>query len=120
MLAIAASGTPVYSAYRQRDWAMVELLKRHGGIVDPVTIGLFNEVELARQVMEGGSVSEDLLRGFLSGELYRQGLICRADDRGDPVVQLAPPLIADTEQFEEMETILRSVLSQAWNRVESR
>ena len=36
----------------------------------------------------------DLLRGFLSGELYRRGLICRADDRGDPVVQLAPPLIA--------------------------
>ena len=46
--------------------------------------------------------SEDLLRGFLSGELYRRGLICRADDRGDPVVQLAPPLIADTEQFEEI------------------
>ena len=47
--------------------------------------------------------SERLLRGFLSGELYQQGLICRADDRGDPVIQLAPPLIADTEQFEEMD-----------------
>ena len=40
--------------------------------------------------------SEDLLRGFLSGELYRRGLICRADDRGDPVIQLSPPLIAGT------------------------
>ena len=38
--------------------------------------------------------SEVLLRGFLSGELFRRGLICRADDRGDPVIQLAPPLIA--------------------------
>ncbi len=46
--------------------------------------------------------SEKLLRGYLSGELYRRGLICRADDRGDPVVQLSPPLIADSEQFEEI------------------
>ena len=47
--------------------------------------------------------SEELLRGFMSGELYRRGLICRADDRGDPVIQLSPPLIADTEQFEEID-----------------
>jgi adenosylmethionine-8-amino-7-oxononanoate aminotransferase len=61
--------------------------------------------------------SEDLLRGFLSGELYRRGLICRADDRGDPVIQLAPPLIAGTRQFEEMEAVLRPVLTEAWERV---
>ena len=61
--------------------------------------------------------SEDLLRGFLSGELYRRGLICRADDRGDPVVQLAPPLIAGPEQFDEIETVLRAVLDDAWARV---
>jgi adenosylmethionine-8-amino-7-oxononanoate aminotransferase len=61
--------------------------------------------------------SEDLLRGFLSGELYRRGLICRADDRGDPVIQLAPPLICDTPQFEEMEAVLRPVLTEAWNRI---
>ena len=40
-----------------------------------------------------GGDPEDLLRGYLSGELFRRGLICRADDRGDPVIQLAPPLI---------------------------
>jgi adenosylmethionine-8-amino-7-oxononanoate aminotransferase len=57
--------------------------------------------------------SERLLRGFLSGELYRRGLICRADDRGDPVVQLAPPLIAGEEQFDEIESILRGVLTEA-------
>jgi adenosylmethionine-8-amino-7-oxononanoate aminotransferase len=61
--------------------------------------------------------SEELLRGFLSGELYRRGLICRADDRGDPVIQLSPPLIADTEQFQEIDSVLRSVLTEAWERV---
>jgi adenosylmethionine-8-amino-7-oxononanoate aminotransferase len=57
--------------------------------------------------------SEVLLRGFLSGELFRRGLICRADDRGDPVIQLSPPLIAGEEHFEEMEGILRPVLEEA-------
>jgi adenosylmethionine-8-amino-7-oxononanoate aminotransferase len=58
-----------------------------------------------------------LLRGFLSGELFRRGLICRADDRGDPVIQLTPPLIADTEQFEEMHAVLHEVLTAASKRV---
>ena len=53
----------------------------------------------------------------MSTELYQRGLICRADDRGDPVIQLSPPLVADTEQFEEIDTVLRSVLSEAWDRI---
>src|SRR5262249_58091764 len=61
--------------------------------------------------------SEELLRGFLPGDLYRRGLICRADDRGDPVVQFSPPLIADTEQFEEIVEVLRPVLEEASRRV---
>jgi len=61
--------------------------------------------------------SEQLLRGYLSGELYRRGLICRADDRGDPVIQFSPPLIADTEQFEEIVEVLRPVLEEASRRV---
>ena len=61
--------------------------------------------------------SESLLRGFLSGELYRRGLICRADDRGDPVVQFSPPLIADTEQFEEIVDVLRPTLEEASRRI---
>jgi adenosylmethionine-8-amino-7-oxononanoate aminotransferase len=61
---------------------------------------------------------ETLLRGFLSGELFRRGLICRADDRGDPVVQLSPPLIAGPEQFAEIEEILRDVLTEAGERMQ--
>jgi adenosylmethionine-8-amino-7-oxononanoate aminotransferase len=83
--------------------------------------GYFQAIELVkdRETKESfdDEESEDLLRGFLSGELYKRGLICRADDRGDPVVQLAPPLIADTEQFEEIHDALHGVLSEAWERV---
>jgi adenosylmethionine-8-amino-7-oxononanoate aminotransferase len=61
--------------------------------------------------------SEELLRGFLSGRLFEAGLICRADDRGDPVIQLAPPLIAGPEQFAEIEQILRTVLTEASKRM---
>ncbi|MEV2240044.1 aspartate aminotransferase family protein [Micromonospora sp. NPDC049891] len=61
--------------------------------------------------------SERLLRGFLSSALFDAGLYCRADDRGDPVVQLAPPLIAGQQQFDEMEQILRTVLTEAWSRL---
>ncbi|MEP6623759.1 MAG: hypothetical protein ABJC79_04910, partial [Acidimicrobiia bacterium] len=41
------------------------------------------------------------------------GLICRADDRGDPVVQLSPPLIAGDHEFDQIESILRRVLTEA-------
>ncbi|HEY7225742.1 MAG TPA: aspartate aminotransferase family protein [Micromonosporaceae bacterium] len=61
--------------------------------------------------------SERLLRGFLSRALFDNGLYCRADDRGDPVVQLAPPLVCDESHFAEIEQILRSVLTEAWTRV---
>jgi adenosylmethionine-8-amino-7-oxononanoate aminotransferase len=83
--------------------------------------GYFQAVELVKDKATKESFddaeSETLLRGFLSGELYRQGLICRADDRGDPVIQLSPPLIAGPEQFAEIESILRSVLTEAGERM---
>ena len=83
--------------------------------------GFFHAIELVKdqETKEGftDEESEWLLRGFLSGELFRRGLICRADDRGDPVVQLAPTLICDTEQFEEIESVLRPVLTEASKQV---
>jgi adenosylmethionine-8-amino-7-oxononanoate aminotransferase len=57
--------------------------------------------------------SERLLRGFLSAALFEAGLYCRADDRGDPVIQLSPPLICDQSHFDEIEEILRKVLTEA-------
>ncbi|MEV4469028.1 aspartate aminotransferase family protein [Nonomuraea salmonea] len=61
--------------------------------------------------------SERLLRGFLSKALFDAGLYCRADDRGDPVIQLAPPLIAGQKEFDEIGEILRGVLTEAWARL---
>jgi adenosylmethionine-8-amino-7-oxononanoate aminotransferase len=61
--------------------------------------------------------SERLLRGYLSSALFDSGLICRADDRGDPVIQLAPPLICTQEHFDEIERILRATLTEAASRI---
>ena len=57
--------------------------------------------------------SERLLRGFLSKALFDAGLYCRADDRGDPVIQLAPPLTIGPAEFDDIESRLRSVLTEA-------
>ena len=61
--------------------------------------------------------SETLLRGFLSPTLFERGLICRADDRGDPVVQISPPLIAGPDEFSEIVGILGDVLTDASARI---
>jgi adenosylmethionine-8-amino-7-oxononanoate aminotransferase len=61
--------------------------------------------------------SETLLRGFLSGALFEHGLICRADDRGDPVVQISPPLVAGEQEFDQIVGILGEVLTEAWHRI---
>jgi adenosylmethionine-8-amino-7-oxononanoate aminotransferase len=83
--------------------------------------GFFYGIELvkdkATRLTFDDDESERLLRGFLSRALFEAGLYCRADDRGDPVVQLAPPLVCDQEHFDEMEQILRSVLTEAWTRI---
>jgi adenosylmethionine-8-amino-7-oxononanoate aminotransferase len=58
--------------------------------------------------------AEHLLRGFLSGRLYDSGLICRADDRGDPVIQLSPPLVATRDDLDFIHDVLDTVLDDAW------
>jgi adenosylmethionine-8-amino-7-oxononanoate aminotransferase len=53
----------------------------------------------------------------MSRALFDAGLYCRADDRGDPVVQLAPPLTVGQPEFDEIEQMLRGVLTEAWTRI---
>ena len=100
---------------------MLESLRDIPIVGDIRGAGYFNAIELVKDQDSDeqwtDEESETLLRGFLSGELYRRGLICRADDRGDPVIQLSPPLIAGPAQFEEIEAILRPVLTEAGDRM---
>ncbi|MEA2495271.1 MAG: hypothetical protein QOJ29_3182 [Thermoleophilaceae bacterium] len=104
--------------------AMLESLRDIEIVGDVRGAGYFQAIELVkdRDTKErfDHDEGERLLRGFVSGELYRRGLICRVDDRGDPVIQLAPPLIAGPQQFEEIEAILRGVLEAAAERVGAR
>ena len=83
--------------------------------------GYFYGIELVKDKHTKATFNDEecerLLRGFLSRALYDAGLICRADDRGDPVIQLAPPLIVGQPEFDYMEQVLRSVLTEAWSRV---
>ncbi len=83
--------------------------------------GYFYGIELVKDKLTRESFDDDeserLLRGFLSPALLDAGLYCRADDRGDPVIQLAPPLTCGPAEFAEMEAILRGVLTEGWSRL---
>jgi adenosylmethionine-8-amino-7-oxononanoate aminotransferase len=83
--------------------------------------GYFFGIELVKDKATKETFNEDeserLLRGFLSKALFDAGLYCRADDRGDPVIQLAPPLTVGQAEFDEIEGILRTVLTEAWTKL---
>jgi adenosylmethionine-8-amino-7-oxononanoate aminotransferase len=83
--------------------------------------GFFYAIELVKDKETRQTFDDDecetLLRGFLSPRLFEKGLICRADDRGDPVIQISPPLIATQREFDEMTGILGEVLTEAWQRI---
>jgi adenosylmethionine-8-amino-7-oxononanoate aminotransferase len=100
---------------------MLESLRDIPIVGDVRGAGYFQAIELVKDRETKQSFddaeSETLLRGFLSGELFRRGLICRADDRGDPVIQVSPPLIAGPEDFAEMESVLRPTLEEATDRM---
>jgi adenosylmethionine-8-amino-7-oxononanoate aminotransferase len=88
---------------------------------DVRSVGFFGALELVRDKETKASFSDEesetVLRDFLSPRLFEAGLICRADDRGDPVVQLSPPLVAGPAEFDEMAGILGTVLEEAWAKL---
>ena len=87
-------------------------------------VGFFYALELVKDKESRETFSSEecewLLRDFLSPRLYERGLICRADDRGDPVIQISPPLVAGPEQFDEITGILGDVLTEAWAKLQTR
>ena len=83
--------------------------------------GYFYGIELVKDKATKESFNEEeserILYGFVSKKLFENGLYCRADDRGDPVIQLSPPLISDQSTFDEIEQIIRGVLTEAWTKI---
>ena len=83
--------------------------------------GYFYAVELVKDKETRETFSDEecetLLRGFLSPRLFERGLICRADDRGDPVVQISPPLVAGDAEIDELTGTLGEVLAEAQDRM---
>ena len=86
--------------------------------------GFFWALELVKDKETRETFSDEecewLLRDFLSARLFERGLICRADDRGDPVIQISPPLVAGQQQFDEIAGILGDVLTDAWAELQRR
>jgi adenosylmethionine-8-amino-7-oxononanoate aminotransferase len=84
--------------------------------------GFFYALELVKDKETRETFSdeecESLLRGFLTPRMFEAGLICRADDRGDPVIQISPPLVAGQAEFDEVVGILGDVLAEAWERID--
>jgi adenosylmethionine-8-amino-7-oxononanoate aminotransferase len=83
--------------------------------------GMFMALELVKDRATKGSFTDEeaawLLRGFLSDQLIEGGLLCRTDDRGDPVVILAPPLTSTIDDLAFMTSVLHDVLDRAWKRL---
>ena len=83
--------------------------------------GFFYAIELVKDKETRQTFSDEecerLLRGFLTPRMFEAGLICRADDRGDPVIQISPPLIAGQAEWDELVGILGTVLEEAWQRI---
>ncbi len=86
--------------------------------------GYFYAIELVTDQTTKGTFDDDtaewLLRGYLSPRLYAAGLICRADDRAEPVITLSPPLIAGEREFEFITSTLRTVLTDASHALAAR
>ena len=78
--------------------------------------GFFWAVELVKDdngTRLNADERERLLRGYMPRAMLDAGLIARADDRGDAVMQIAPPLISDDEILDEIVDKMRTVLRGA-------
>jgi adenosylmethionine-8-amino-7-oxononanoate aminotransferase len=100
--------------------AKLQTLKQIPIVGDVRGDGFFWAMELVADQDNGRfdqAQRDHLLRGFLPGRLLRAGLIARADDRVDSVLQIAPPLIADEELLDEIVSRLADVLTDANNEM---
>jgi adenosylmethionine-8-amino-7-oxononanoate aminotransferase len=82
----------------------------HPNVGDIRGMGLFMALELVHDQRTKQPLEEPNLMGWLSDQFKRRGLICRADDRLDPVIQLAPPLNIPQGDADEVVAIVADVI----------
>ena len=96
----------------------LEELRRVPIVGDVRGAGYFWSVELVKDRATRQTWEEDeaswLLRDILTAQMVELGLLCRLDDRGDPVIQLSPPLVADRALLDAMVGIVGQALEAAW------
>jgi ankyrin repeat protein len=107
---IYASGDPVFSAYAQKDWKMLALVQRYGGVPTATTAGLYRQTELARKMLSNETPYR--LDG-VGGETVAEQLLWGAACGGDPeIVRLALERVdwprADPRWFSVLEQPLRT------------
>ncbi len=80
-------------------------------------LGLFIGIELVKDKDTKQSLHGEANMGWLSDQLLSRGLICRADDRLDPIIQLSPPLIITKEEMDRVVSVLVEVIGELEKRV---
>lgn len=89
----------------------------HPNVGDIRGKGLFIALELVRERISHAPLEEANLMGWISDQFKRRGLICRADDRLDPVIQLAPPLNIPQDDADEVVAIVADVIHALGRRL---
>ena len=119
-LEVFSSADVLGNVRRNEGWLgeqLRELGHRHEIVGDVRGTGYFYALELVadrdRKLAFTDEQSERLIRGFLSRRLPELGLICRVDARDQPVLQLAPPLVADRAVLGELLDIVDQALGEA-------
>jgi adenosylmethionine-8-amino-7-oxononanoate aminotransferase len=98
-----------------------QLREDHPMVGDVRGDGYFYSLELVKdkETKETFAPAErdELIKGFLTPRMRELGVYMRFDDRGETCAQFSPPLVAGPAEFEAMVGVLRQVLDEAWDRV---
>jgi adenosylmethionine-8-amino-7-oxononanoate aminotransferase len=94
-----------------------EVAAAHDTVSDVRGTGYFYAIELTASRENGAELTEDqtneLVNDHMPGLIADAGLLIRSDARGAPKLVLSPPLIATTEELDELVAGVDQVLTRA-------
>src|SRR5919202_726917 len=92
------------------------MASEHPIVCDVRGMGFFWAVEVKAERADGvpleGDEYERYFKGVLSRKLLEGGLICRFDDKDEPVIQFSPALVADGEVISKIVEITDGALTE--------